>query len=83
MPVQIPESYRAYCTDRAVRAAVDHILSESLDVPPDLEWDELPKFHQAVLSAHQVRCEYAIFLHEIWKPILAERKFIPSVLAHK
>ena len=62
---QIPESYRAYCTNPAVRTAVDHILSKSnkLDVPSDIEWDELPKFHRAVLSAHQVRCEYAMYLN--------------------
>lgn len=68
---QIPESYRAYCTDRAVRTAVDHILNKSdkLDVPPDIEWDELPKFHRAVLSAHQVRCEYANCLIDLWKCI--------------
>ena len=70
MPVQIPESYRAYRTDRAVRTAVDHILeSKSLSVPADLEWDDLPKFHRAVLSAHQVRCEFAIFLHELWDEV--------------
>ena len=70
MPVEIPESYRAYCTDRAVQTAVDHILeSKTLDVPTDLEWDELSKFHRAVLSAHQVRCEFAIFLHELWDEI--------------
>lgn len=68
---QIPESYRAYCTDPAVRTAVDHILDKSgkLDVPPDIEWDELPKFHRAVLSAHQVRCEYANYLIDLWKCI--------------
>ena len=68
---QIPESYRAYCTNPAVRTAVDHILSKSnkLDVPSDIEWDELPKFHRAVLSAHQVRCEYAMYLIDLWKCI--------------
>ena len=89
MPVQIPESYRAYCTDRAVRTAVEHILgsTKALDVPTDLEWDELPKFHKAVLSAHQVRCEFAVFLqelwNEIWKPAVDEskRKFTPKTVA--
>ena len=70
MPVQIPESYRAYCTDRAVRTAVDHILeSKKLGVPTDLEWDDLPKFHRALLSARQVQCEYAIFMHELWNAV--------------
>ena len=68
---QIPESYRAYCTDPAVRTAVDHIVknTKKLDVSPDIEWDELPKFHKAVLSAHQVRCEYANYLIDLWKCI--------------
>ena len=75
MPIQVPESYRAYCKDRAVQEAVNHILdAKSLHVPADIEWDDLPKFHRAVLAANQVRCEYAIFLHElwnaVWKPVL-------------
>ena len=89
MPVQTPESYRAYCTDRAVRTAVDHILgsTKTLGVPTELEWDDLPKFHQAVLSAHQVRCEFAVFLqelwNEIWKPAVDEskRKFTTKTVA--
>ena len=88
MPVQIPGSYRAYCTDRAVRTAVDHILeSKTLDVPADLEWDDLPKFHKAVLSAHQVRCEFAIFLHDLWDAVWqptvdrSERKLTPKTVA--
>ena len=77
MPFRIPESYHAYCTDAAVRTAVDHILySKPLRVPADFEWCKLPEFHRAVLSAHQVRCEFAIFLHElwdaIWRPALEE-----------
>ena len=88
MPVQIPESYRAYCTDRAVRTAVDHILeSKTLDVPAALEWDDLPKFHRAVLSAHQVRCEFATFLHDLWDAVWqpavdrSERKLTPKTIA--
>ena len=89
MPVQIPESYRAYCTDRAVQTAVDHILgaTKTLGVPTELEWDDLPKFHKAVLSAHQVRCEYAIFLHELWNAVWQpavdriNMEFIPKTVA--
>lgn len=75
MTFKLPESYRAYGTDAAVRTAVDHILdSKSLSLPADIDWRGLPAFHRAVLSAHQVRCEYAIFLVEfwdaVWKPAL-------------
>lgn len=71
MPIQAPESYRAYCKDRAVQEAVDHIIynAKSLHVPADLEWDDLPKFHRAVLAARQVQCEYAIFVHELWNAV--------------
>ena len=86
MPFTIPECYLAYCTDRAVRTAVDYILeSKTPGVPADLEWNDLPKFHRAVLSAHQVRCEFAIFLHElwneVWQPVVDERKFNPKTVA--
>ena len=80
MTFKLPESYRAYCTDTAVRTAVDHILdSKSLSLPADIDWRDLPAFHRAVLSAHQVRCEYANFQLElwdaVWKPALREFDF--------
>ena len=73
MKFELPESYRAYCGDVAVRTAVDHILSADsktpLALPADIEWKDLPAFHRAVLSAHQVRCEYAVFLIELWDAV--------------
>ncbi len=74
----LPESYRAYLNDAAVRSAVHHILdSKNLEVPVDLEWNRLPDFHTAVLAAHQVRCDYATALHhlwnKVWKPALDGR----------
>ena len=67
----LPPSYRAYCKDRAVESAVDHILNQAkkLEVPPDLEWDSLSDFHAAVLGAHQVRCDFATALHGLWKEV--------------
>ena len=82
MPFEIPESYRAYCTDVAVRTAVDHILSSSdrrsgLALPADIDWKDLPAFHRALLLAHQVRCEYPVLLirlwNAVWQPALDER----------
>ena len=90
MPIQVPESYRAYCKDRAVLEAVNRILdAKSLHVPADLEWDDLPNFHRAVLAARQVQCEYAIFVHElwnaVWKPALDAceigKKLMPRTIA--
>ena len=70
----MPKSYRAYCADAAVRTAVDHILSSAdrkggLDLPPDMDWSDLPAFHRAVLSAYQVRCERATFLIDLWEAV--------------
>ena len=74
MPFNLPESYHAYCSDAAVRTAVDHILSsegskKQLALPPDIEWKDLRAFHTAVLSAHQVRCEFAILLIDLWDAV--------------
>ena len=66
----LPPSYAAYAAQKEVRAAVDHVLgSKQLDVPSDLDWDQLPDFHAAVLAAHQVRCEYASALCGLWDEI--------------
>lgn len=73
MSFELPESYRAYCSDPAVRTAVDHILSANtkapLTLPADIEWKDLPAFHRAVLSAHQVRCEFAVCLIDLWDAV--------------
>lgn len=74
MAFALPESYRAYCTDPAVRTAVDHILASAdrrgtLSLPADIAWKDLPAFHRAVLSAHQVRCEFSVFLIELWDAV--------------
>ena len=70
MTFEVPESYQAYCTDAAVRTAVDHLLGSSpLRLPADIQWKDLPSFHRAVLSAHQVRCDYATFLSGIWDAV--------------
>ena len=73
MQFELPESYRAYCSDTAVRTAVDHILSADskapLALPADIEWQDLPAFHRAVLSAHQVRCEFAVFMIKLWNAV--------------
>ena len=81
----LPESYRAYCKERAVQSAVDHVLNcgRRLEVPADLEWDRLPDFHAAVLAAHQVRCDFATALHElwsrVWQPALDDCGFADSL----
>ena len=70
MHFSLPASYSAYATRQEVRAAVDHILnSKHLHVPHDLDWNQLPDFHAAVLAAHQVRCDYASALCGLWDEV--------------
>ncbi len=74
MSFNLPESYKAYCSDTLVRTAVDHIFSsegskKQLALPPDIEWKDLRAFHRAVLSAHQVRCEYSSLLLDLWDAV--------------
>ncbi len=70
MRIALPESYRAYASRKDVMTAVDHVLScngrKKLEARQDWGWEKLPEFHTAVLAAHQVRCDYAILLHELW-----------------
>ena len=40
-----------------------------LGIPADTEWKDLRAFHRAVLSAHQVKCEFAVFLIDLWDAI--------------
>ena len=84
MSFEIPESYRAYCTDVAVQTAVEHILSSAdsrrgIALPANIDWKDLPGLHRALLSAHQVRCEYAVHLiclwNTVWGPVLNESDF--------
>ncbi len=70
MMIELPPSYRAFCEDDGVRTAVDHILeSKSLSLYAGIKWRDLSAFHTAVLSAHQVRCEHAIFLIKFWNDV--------------
>ena len=66
----IPPSYVEYATNPKVRTAVDHILSKCNPEPPScLAWTELPAYYRAVLSAHQVRCEFDELMHSLWEKI--------------
>jgi hypothetical protein len=63
----IPESVFEYLTDPRVRAGADSILEyDAAKVPPGLEWDELPRFYQAALSAALIRSDWACTLAEFW-----------------
>ena len=38
-------------------------------IPKGMDWTDLPAYHRAVLSAHQVRAEYSLFLIDLWQEI--------------
>lgn len=62
-----PTSVREYCTNKAVRTAVDALI-EKLDGsdPPEVKWEEARKYNQALLMAAQVRGDFVDFLFEVW-----------------
>lgn len=79
MTFKLPESYRAYCEDAAVRTEVDNLVLRARSLPADIEWRDLLAFHREALSkhrealskhkAHKVQCEYAIFQIEFWDAV--------------
>ena len=76
MEISRPKSYQTYCDDQAIRTAVDHLLAASsngsndaLNLPEDIKWDDMLAFHRALLSAHQIRSEYAIYLIDLWNTV--------------
>lgn len=66
----IPPSIIDYVKNPGVRTAVDTLVFRSeRSTPDDIEWKELRSYHQAVLSAYKVRCDYALFLMDIWDSV--------------
>ena len=74
--IELPKSLQDYFSKPSVTVAVDAILSLEDDaksrLPADLTWDEVRAYHSAVLSAHQVRHDYARFLDEVWRSTWGE-----------
>jgi len=76
MKVAVPESFRDYINEKVVQSVVDHLLEvPDTDLPVD-EWDEVPAYYKAWLSAQKVKTDYALFLFDLWgaawKPALQE-----------
>jgi len=76
MKVALPESLRDYMNEKVVQSVVDRLLEvPDTNLPVD-EWDEVPAYYKAWLSAQKVKTDYALFLFDlwdaIWKPALQE-----------
>lgn len=69
MTFRLPESYASYITDLTIRTAVDHLLDEKEPIPSDMEWHELNDLQKSEFAAFQVRCDYAVFLHDVWQSV--------------
>lgn len=64
--VMLPESLAFYFGDRANRSALDIVMG-SAALPDDLDWDEVPAFHDAQLTALKVKTDYVTFLFMVWQ----------------
>jgi hypothetical protein len=66
----IPESVFVYYNDKAVMAAVDHLLSEKKETLPGVDdWSDLPAYYRARLSAYQCQADHALMLFDLWNAI--------------
>lgn len=66
----IPESVFVYYNDKAVMAAVDHLLSEKKETLPGVDdWSDLPAYYRARLSAYQCQADHALVLFDLWNAI--------------
>lgn len=64
--VMLPDSLAFYFGDRANRSALDIVMG-SAALPDDLDWDEVPAFHDAQLTALKVKTDYLTFLFMVWQ----------------
>jgi hypothetical protein len=66
----IPESVFVYYNDKAVMAAVDHLLGEKKESLPGVDdWSDLPAYYRARLSAYQCQADHALMLFDLWNAI--------------
>jgi hypothetical protein len=78
---QIEQSVLEYLTSRDVRVATESLLNFGADeLPPGVDWQDVPKFYSALRAATLIKIEYAITLERLWNSIwsdaLRSSKFI-------
>lgn len=83
MPVNtipIPESYRTYMENSAVRSAVQDLLeSKPGKIPNDFDWKSIQQYHEALFSAYRVRRDYTMMLFALMNEVClkpAEEKWL-------
>jgi hypothetical protein len=72
--LQIPPSVLAYMTREPVRAATDQLLGhsgKSTAMGVDT-WADVKNYHRALLSAQQIKAEFAVFLIDLWEEVWAD-----------
>lgn len=66
---KVRQSVCTYLEIPAVRAGVDAILNAPSALPHDLEADEYASYVEALWSARQLQCEFALDLESLWTAI--------------
>jgi hypothetical protein len=69
---KLRESVVSYLTDPGLAAAVEAVLAAGTKIPVDLKTEDLPLFYEALWSARQIQCEYALDLDSLWKIVWHE-----------
>lgn len=89
--IKIPDSVLSYMNNESVRTAVDNLLGKKdaeKKIPNDITtWAEARGYHRALLSAYQVRSEFAIFLFDlmdaVWGEVIASHKPKCKIIEYK
>lgn len=68
--IHVPESFRSYLNNPAVRTAVNTLLEKPDKIPrDDFRWPELRQYHEALFSACRVRHDYTIMLFDLMEEL--------------
>lgn len=66
----LPETVKAYLTDRAIRTGVEALLTVKVnDLPRDLRINELGNYYAARAGAELTRLDWASTLYDLWDHI--------------
>jgi hypothetical protein len=68
--IAVPESFRAYLHHSTVNTAVNNLLEQKLNkIPPNLDWNSIRDYHEALFSATRVRRDYTIMLFDLMESV--------------
>jgi hypothetical protein len=61
--ITIPESYRSYLGNAAIKSAVNDLIEKKTsNIPKDFDWESIQQYHEALFSASRVRRDYTMML---------------------